>query len=615
MHKFSLSAVVTLLAFVALASCGGDTGSGPRQPAVPSAAQSPTPQSVSPELWLQLTAELERVLAETGRDKTTSSPTTGAGSAVSNLSAFYNTLQQQVYFSYANQGDYDLNGIVTIADLTPIGIHFGKTSLSSDWVSAQLADGDRNGIISIADVTPIGQNFGGRVDGFELQLQQLGDFALLEDFALASFTESNTYPYIRSNINVGGAGRLRVVPYTDEGENRAYGPPSNVVQAPLLLAPNVSHRQYAVDAARSGNTGADFPEGASFSWNLPLGPGEIFNSDNIVVSATGMIYFGTTIVDDHDQPVDGYMYAVTQVGELLWRVRVPNGIATAGAITMPGDIIVCTPLGTVISFSGAGHTNWTYESGLYVNPHGNPLLRADDSTVLLGTVPSTDESVVFALSAQGELLWEFDALFPLSSPATQLSDDGMLGIAGSNADLLFLTEDGQGAPSPILDIGSPHMIVRGEGRVFIPSSFGKIYSFVPPAGVPAIYDPGEDLTQTTAFDRTNDRYFFASYKDGVGRLTAMSPSLVYIWDVTFTSQAYGLVTVDRNGDVLVPVSSSTGGDTGLWCVGADETFKWFYDTAGNYTGSPVPCGDGLLLISLQDIDTGASQLVAIGTAL
>src|SRR5262245_21312586 len=82
------------------------------------------PASVSPALWSQLTAELERVLAAEGRDRTTSAAPVGPGSVIGNLNMYMSGFDQTFYFSYRNQGDYDLNGLVTIADLTPIGIHF-----------------------------------------------------------------------------------------------------------------------------------------------------------------------------------------------------------------------------------------------------------------------------------------------------------------------------------------------------------------------------------------------------------------------------------------------------------------------------------------------------------
>jgi hypothetical protein len=72
-----------------------------------------------------------------------------------------------VYWNYANQGDYDQNGLVTIADLTPIGIYLGQ-NVTDPALAIAMADGDGNGLVNISDITPIGANFGhSALGGFE----------------------------------------------------------------------------------------------------------------------------------------------------------------------------------------------------------------------------------------------------------------------------------------------------------------------------------------------------------------------------------------------------------------------------------------------------------------
>ena len=64
---------------------------------------------------------------------------------------------------YASQGDYDQNGEVNIADLTPLGMHFGESAVplpAFDYESAlSVIDGDGNGELNLSDITPIGQNY------------------------------------------------------------------------------------------------------------------------------------------------------------------------------------------------------------------------------------------------------------------------------------------------------------------------------------------------------------------------------------------------------------------------------------------------------------------------
>lgn len=72
---------------------------------------------------------------------------------------------------YYSPGDYDQNGEVGIADLTPLGLHFGETASGPafDPATAQsVVDGDGNGEINLADLTTIGQNFGNNVSSFRV---------------------------------------------------------------------------------------------------------------------------------------------------------------------------------------------------------------------------------------------------------------------------------------------------------------------------------------------------------------------------------------------------------------------------------------------------------------
>ncbi len=86
-----------------------------------------------------------------------------AGPMFSGGDALISTVQ------YTSPGDYDQNGLVTIADLTPLGLHFGQTgpfASDVDFIGIEsfpvetVIDGDGNGEINLADLTVIGQHFG-----------------------------------------------------------------------------------------------------------------------------------------------------------------------------------------------------------------------------------------------------------------------------------------------------------------------------------------------------------------------------------------------------------------------------------------------------------------------
>jgi PKD repeat protein len=129
----------------------------------------PLPDGVDPDLWGTLQDALAAALIDYGTARAVADAPTGETSKVTDLS--FSTAGGSVTFSwsYRNQGDYDQNGEVNVADLTPIGLHYHKVQGGPDWTEAQLADGDENGEVNIGDVTPIGQNYQAVVDGYLLQ--------------------------------------------------------------------------------------------------------------------------------------------------------------------------------------------------------------------------------------------------------------------------------------------------------------------------------------------------------------------------------------------------------------------------------------------------------------
>jgi len=66
-------------------------------------------------------------------------------------------------------GDYDNNGTVAIADITPIAMMYGEEfETSDDPGRVDLVDGDRSGKIEIADITPLAMFYGTEVTGYNV---------------------------------------------------------------------------------------------------------------------------------------------------------------------------------------------------------------------------------------------------------------------------------------------------------------------------------------------------------------------------------------------------------------------------------------------------------------
>lgn len=186
-----LAALVALCC--AFTACGGETPGQPAEPAGISASlaeleAAPCPDSIDPLLFSQLKAELKRVLLARPQPKTAAAvPSTDLSAA-----AITHTGSELVWYYYS-QGDYDQNGEVNIADLTPLGMYFG-TAGPFDWRDAlSCVDGDNNGELNIADVTPIGLNYGNRVEGYHI------------------YQSSSQADYPPGNLSPNGAGAVQTL--------------------------------------------------------------------------------------------------------------------------------------------------------------------------------------------------------------------------------------------------------------------------------------------------------------------------------------------------------------------------------------------------------------------
>ena len=92
----------------------------------------------------------------------TSSAPTGSDNVVDDLIAEpQEDGRVKLTWTEKNLGDYDLNGEVGIADITPIALNYlaivGDGQGNDEWES--IIDGDKSGEIGISDITPIALNY------------------------------------------------------------------------------------------------------------------------------------------------------------------------------------------------------------------------------------------------------------------------------------------------------------------------------------------------------------------------------------------------------------------------------------------------------------------------
>ncbi len=164
-------------------------------------------------------------------------------------------LSESVLLSWEerNIGDYDNNGLVSISDITPIGLLFHETLAGHDPPGeVVLVDGDGNGEINLADLTPIARNFGRGLVGYGLYAlnQETADPLQLELYSKPIELRANVHSAasaaqrrqrlqytVAIHLPESGSFSLAVRAFDSDGSE---GPFSNVVNLDILpgnLAP------------------------------------------------------------------------------------------------------------------------------------------------------------------------------------------------------------------------------------------------------------------------------------------------------------------------------------------------------------------------------------------
>ena len=149
-----------------------------------------------------------------------------------------------------NVGDYDNNGTVAIADITPLAMYFGA-AVTDENSAVGLANGDGNGTIGIADVTPIAVHFGTTMAGYNVYVA--GNVTPLPNEGGPGEPLSVMRPedagdtrleYEYSEVLLGGTEEVRVVP-SDGAAEGIMSDPATVAQPevpdpPANLAANAN---------------------------------------------------------------------------------------------------------------------------------------------------------------------------------------------------------------------------------------------------------------------------------------------------------------------------------------------------------------------------------------
>ena len=131
-----------------------------------------TPEGVDPALFTQLKDALEKELRAKGATKAVSKPPAEGFGKVTDLTVIaipdqYMT-DYKLRWSYRNDGDYNQDGIVNVADVVPLAQHYGEDASDPNSI-AGVVDGNRNGRVGADDITVIARNFMSEVSGYDVR--------------------------------------------------------------------------------------------------------------------------------------------------------------------------------------------------------------------------------------------------------------------------------------------------------------------------------------------------------------------------------------------------------------------------------------------------------------
>jgi hypothetical protein len=207
-----------------------------------------------------------------------------------------------------NRGDYNNNGFVEIADLTPLGAALDQVATGNP--DLDVIDGNGDGLLTINDLAPIGRNFGRQIQGYVVE-RAVQDAAPADaDFSpvqvptvrrsdvvagLPPAERKRRLQYMYSLPHTGtAANHFRVRAWSGDGGTSTFGPVSNVVTRapvnvdgpPVWPAGSLTSVTGILEGLRAVFRQAVDPEGGAVSYVLRYVPagGDIEGSQATAVA-------------------------------------------------------------------------------------------------------------------------------------------------------------------------------------------------------------------------------------------------------------------------------------------------------------------------------------------
>lgn len=233
--------MLLLTAVLLFASCGerqaASTSGASINGAIAELDSLEIPRGANPAVFESLRDALRDALIARGDGKLVATPPTGSVNAIPDLAITDNGNGTFNYaWHYYNVGDYNQDGTVGIADITPLAIHFNQTwskAVQAEVNTLQaVADGSNSEKVDISDVTPIAMNFGVQVSAYRLEkcATENGTYTEVQIIPLSEGLDKET-ARMRFSIDITPEAGMwyRLVPVDSDGNG---GEASNAMQPP-----------------------------------------------------------------------------------------------------------------------------------------------------------------------------------------------------------------------------------------------------------------------------------------------------------------------------------------------------------------------------------------------
>ncbi len=597
------------------------------------------PPGVDASLFAQLKSALsselstlnaQRSPAEAGSTgRFVSAPPTGVKNQVDDLALMDNgDGTYTLTWTYKNVGDYDHNGTVAIADITPLAEHFQKPAdETNNWI-----DGDSNGIINIADITPIAQNFFHQVAGYSIQFGENAEgpftevrrieYSLPEADELKRFNESFADPVSTYAI---------VVPYDADsilGESSNVAK-KNVPPVPILTADPIEGEiplTVAFDASASYDpdgeiTFYEWNFGRAFTWDVG---GVDLAAVEYTFEIVGTYNVKLRITDDAGGKVetsveintrvprgDWWMYGhdpqhtfrSSYVGPsdpvIKWRLDFQE-IGFNHTITTP---IVIGRSRTLVFGLESGQVCWVTEDGeiLRVSVGVGGAITTSPAVGEDGTVYVGDENgLVQAIGLLGETKWTFQGDGRISShPA--IAEDGSIYIGTDNGTLYALDPE-----------GNLKWTFQGDGKVVSSAlaSDGTVYVTYHTYGdasdsILALTQTGFELWAVEVGAIGNgiaigpDGTLFTAGGQSLEYVSAYSPAGDLIWQSKLGDfgASYNVPALSSDGSIYI-VGITGPQRASVYRFSNDGSLQWFRSYQGlPYEQQPIVDAEGNLYLA------------------